>query len=151
MEAVMLAIADRLRLPGYGNDGFGAGVPFKRPEDYYLKIVANLAFGDKPDLKDAVPEASDQELDLFLAARRHLPPAVFDPAKWQAAAGTKLWRRVVYVLNRGGRFEPFAAPPQAWTPFMVTVDVELTDQFPGVWSGWWRFAQNFVMTCAVIA
>jgi len=49
------------------------------------------------------------------------------------------------------RFEPFAAPPQAWTPFMVTVDVELTDQFPGVWSGWWRYAQNFVMTCAVIA
>lgn len=109
MEAIMLAIADRLKLPGYGNDGFGTGVPFKRPEDYYLKVVANLAFGDKPDLKDAVPEASDQELDIFLAARRHLPPAVFDLAKWQAAAGPNLWRRVVYVLNRGGRFEPFAA------------------------------------------
>ncbi len=109
MEAVMLAIAERLGLPGYGDDGFGPGIPFKRPEQYYLKIVANLAYGDKPDLADAVPEASDAELEVFLAARRHLPPAVLDPAKWEEAVGSDLWRRVVYVLNRGGRFQEFAS------------------------------------------
>lgn len=52
----MLAIAERLRLPGYGPDGFGSGMPFTRPEDFYLKLVADIAFGDKPDLEDAVPD-----------------------------------------------------------------------------------------------
>ncbi|MFQ5342580.1 MAG: molybdopterin dinucleotide binding domain-containing protein, partial [Anaerolineae bacterium] len=47
------------------------------------------------------------ELELFQKARRHLPKAVFDETKWKAALGNdeSLWRRVVYVLNRGGRFE----------------------------------------------
>lgn len=109
MEAVMLAIAERLGLPGYGKDGFGPGMDFTRPEDYYLKMVANLAFGDKPDAADAVPEADDVELAIFRKARSHLPPAVFDEARWEKAIGNdkSLWRRMVYVLNRGGRFESF--------------------------------------------
>jgi anaerobic selenocysteine-containing dehydrogenase len=109
MEAVMLAIAERLGLPGYGKDGFGPGMDFTRPEDYYLKMVANIAFGDKPEAKDAVPEADDMELAIFRKARAHLPPAVFDEARWKKAIGNdeSLWRRVVYVLNRGGRFESF--------------------------------------------
>jgi anaerobic selenocysteine-containing dehydrogenase len=108
MEAVMLAIADRMKLPGFGDGGFGDGLPLKRPEDYYLKVVANLAFGEKADGSDAVPEASQQELDLFVASRRHLPSPMFDLAKWQAAVGPDLWKRAVYVLNRGGRFEPLS-------------------------------------------
>jgi len=110
MEAVMLAIAERLGLAGYGPDGFGSGMDFACPEDYYLKMVANIAFGDKPNLEDAVPEADDAELELFRRARRHLPPAVFDEARWRQALGNdeSLWRRVVYVLNRGGRFEDFS-------------------------------------------
>ncbi|GAB4558958.1 MAG: hypothetical protein Kow0047_04520 [Anaerolineae bacterium] len=70
--------------------------------------MANIAWGDKEDGSDAVPEASDEELELFRQARRHLPPSVFDEAKWKRAVGDdeSLWRRVVYVLNRGGRFEP---------------------------------------------
>lgn len=105
MEAVMLAIAAKLGLPGYGKDGFAPGWDFRRPEDFYLKAVANTALGDKPG--DEVPEAADQELATFRKARRHLPPAVFDEAKWVKAVGEKNWRRTVYVLNRGGRFEDF--------------------------------------------
>jgi anaerobic selenocysteine-containing dehydrogenase len=78
---------------------------FRRPEDFYLKMVANVAVGDKPH--KAVPEASDAEMQLFRKARRHLPKSVFNEEKWKAAVGEKLWRKVVYVLNRGGRFEDF--------------------------------------------
>ena len=102
MDAVMLAVAERLRAPGYGKDGFASGMAFRRPEDLYLKMVANVAWGDKPG--DAVPEAGTAELELLRKSRRHLPAAVFDEAKWQAAVGPQ-WRRTAYVINRGGRFE----------------------------------------------
>ena len=105
MEAVMLAIAEKLGLPGYGPDGFGKGVPFTRPEDFYLKMVANLAAGDHEG--DVVPDADDRELELFLKARKHLPKALFDPERWKRAVGERWWRKVVYVLNRGGRYENF--------------------------------------------
>jgi tetrathionate reductase subunit A len=107
MEAVMLALADKMGLPLFGAGGFGPGSDLKRPEDFYLKIVANLAWGDAEDGSDAdaVPVADATELDVFRAARRHLPPSVFDEGKWRRAVGDeRLWRRVVYVLNRGGRF-----------------------------------------------
>ena len=102
MEAIMIAIARQLRLSGFGKDGFGPGRDLSRPEDYYLKAAANLAFGDKEG--EAVPDADEAELTTFRQARRHLPPAVFDEAGWQRAVGP-WWRKVVYVLNRGGRFE----------------------------------------------
>lgn len=102
MDAVMLAVAQRLRAPGYGKGGFAPGVDFRRPEDFYLKLVANVAWGDQAG--DAVPQAGDAELELFHKARRYLPAAVFDEAKWQKAVGPH-WRRTAYVLARGGRFE----------------------------------------------
>lgn len=102
MDAVMLAVAKRLRAPGYGKDGFASGRHFNRPEDFYLKMVANVAWGDKDG--DAVPEAHDGDLQLLRTARRHLPKAVFDEANWQRAVGAH-WRRTATVLNRGGRFE----------------------------------------------
>jgi anaerobic selenocysteine-containing dehydrogenase len=106
MEAIMLAIADRMGLPLFGKDGFGPGMDLRRPEDYYLKVVANLAYGDSEDGSDAdaVPDADDAEMEIFREARRHLPPSVFDETKWARTVGTDLWRKVVYVLNRGGRF-----------------------------------------------
>jgi len=104
LEAFMLAVAEKLSLPGFGKDAFGRGLDFDRPEDWYLKLVANLASGDGSD--EAVPEADDEELRIFHDARKHLPPSVFDEAKWRAAVRPEEWSRVVYVLNRGGRFSP---------------------------------------------
>lgn len=108
-EAMMMAIAEKLSLPGFGPNGFGEGNPFTRPEHMYLKQVANVAFGEKEDGSGSVPEADDQELQVFLDARRHLPKWIFDVDTWRAAIGNdeSLWRKVVYVLNRGGRFDNF--------------------------------------------
>jgi anaerobic selenocysteine-containing dehydrogenase len=109
-EAVYLAIAERLQLPGFGPNGFAEGVPYTRPEHLYLKQVADIAFGDKEDGSDSVPEADAEEVKIFMAARKHLPKSVFDPVKWKAAVkdDESLWRKVIYVLNRGGRYEEFA-------------------------------------------
>ncbi len=103
MDAVMLAVATRVGAPGYGKSGFAPGTDFARPEDFYLKLVANVAFGDKDG--DAVIPAGASELDLFNRSRHHLPPAVFDGTKWKQAVDPNSWPRVVSVLNRGGRFE----------------------------------------------
>ncbi len=111
LEALLLGLAEKLGLPGFGPNGFAPGQDLKRPEDLYLRMVANIAFGDRPDGTDAVPEASDEEVQLFLQARRHLPATVFDPERWERIVGPALWRKVITVLNRGGRFEPYEA---AW-------------------------------------
>jgi len=46
-------------------------------------------------------------VELFVTSRRHLPPSVFDLQKWQATMKPELWRKVVYLLNRGGRFDDY--------------------------------------------
>jgi anaerobic selenocysteine-containing dehydrogenase len=106
LETMILAIAEKMGLPGFGPAGMGEGKPFVRPEDFYLKMAANIAAGDKTG--DQVPDADETELKLFAEARRHLPATVFDPAKWKQAVGESLWPKVVYVLNRGGRFQDYA-------------------------------------------
>jgi anaerobic selenocysteine-containing dehydrogenase len=109
MESIMLGIAEKLNLPGYGKDGFAPGIDFTRSEDFYLKMVSNIAAGDKPG--EVVPDADSEEMKIFMEARRHLSPAVFDKTKWQRAVvdtnGTDWWKKVVYVLNKGGRYEDF--------------------------------------------
>jgi anaerobic selenocysteine-containing dehydrogenase len=110
MEAVFLAIAERLNLPGFGPGGFSSGNDLIRIEDYYLRMVANIAYGDSA--ADTAPEASDEEMAAFLKARRHLHKAIYDPARWAAVVGESWWKRAVYVLNRGGRWWGYE---NAWT------------------------------------
>ncbi|RMH18143.1 MAG: twin-arginine translocation signal domain-containing protein [Acidobacteria bacterium] len=105
LEAFLLAVAEKLGLPGFGKDAFGPGMNFYRPEDWFLKAVANIAFGDKEG--DAVPDASAREMEIFRRARRHLPASVFDEDAWRRALRPGEFEKVVYVLNRGGRFAPF--------------------------------------------
>lgn len=105
LEAMLLGIAEKLGLPGFGKDGFGEGQDFTHPDQMYLKMVANIAAGDKPG--NEVPDADDAEVQLFLKSRRHLPKTVFDSERWQQIVGEKWWRKVVYVLNRGGRFDDY--------------------------------------------
>ena len=106
-EAVLLALAEKLELPDFGPNGLGEGADFMHPDDLYLRMVMNLAYGEKKDLEDAVPEASAEEIDLFIKSRAHLPKAVFDPERWQKITGD-LWPRVVTVMARGGRFQDYA-------------------------------------------
>lgn len=107
-ESMMLGIAERLGLPGFGDDAYGPGLHFRHPDDMYLRNVANLAFGEKPDGSQQVPDAGEREQEIFLAARRHLPAEVFDADRWRSIVGDAMWPKVIYVLNRGGRFEDHA-------------------------------------------
>lgn len=108
LESMLIALALELGLSGFGRDGFKDGVDFYHPDDFYLRLVANLAFGEKEDGSGAVPDASEEEMKTFLEARRHLPKSVFDPKRWKHIVGADLWPKVVTVLNRGGRFQDFA-------------------------------------------
>ncbi|MFQ5863521.1 MAG: molybdopterin-dependent oxidoreductase [Candidatus Brocadiales bacterium] len=105
MESVMLKIAEKLGLPGYGKNGFKEGHPFEHFEDYYLRMVANIAWGDKHN--DRVRKAGPADMELFEKTLRHLPESVFEAERWEGVVGSKHWNRVVYVLLRGGRFEDF--------------------------------------------
>ncbi len=105
-EALLLAMAEKLGLPNFGPNGLGQGADFTHPDDLYLRMIANLAYGEKKEAEDAVHDADEEELRLFLAARRHLPKAVFDAERWHKITGD-LWPKVVTVLNRGGRFQAF--------------------------------------------
>jgi anaerobic selenocysteine-containing dehydrogenase len=107
-ESMMLAIGEKMKLPGFGDDAFGKGLALKHPDDFYLRALANLAYGEKPDGSDALPDANEAEMKIFREARRHLPPSMFDETRWKTIAGEKNWPKVVYVLNRGGRFEDWA-------------------------------------------
>jgi anaerobic selenocysteine-containing dehydrogenase len=100
-EALILALAERLGMKGFGKDGFGPGQDFTKPDDFYIRMVANVATDGTP-----VPDADDREMKLFLESRSHLPQTVFDPGRWEKVAGPN-WRKVVYVLNRGGRFQEY--------------------------------------------
>jgi tetrathionate reductase subunit A len=100
-EAVMLAIAEKLGMKGYGPDGFAPGQQFTRPDDFYIRMIANLANDGTP-----VPDADDVEVKLFMDSRKHLPKTVFDPERWEKIAGAS-WRKVIYVLNRGGRYQDY--------------------------------------------
>lgn len=107
LEAVLLGIAERLGLKSFGPGGFGAYGDLVHPDEFYLKMVANLAFGEKEDGSGAVPDADEDERRIFLEARRHLPDSVFNAERWQRIVGD-LWPKVIYVLNRGGRFDSFS-------------------------------------------
>jgi len=101
-EAVVLAIAEKLGLAGFGKDAFGPGWDFTRQEDWYLKNAANFAVGDKEG--DSVPEASFDEIKTFTEARKHLKPTVFSMERLEKAVGPDKWKRTITVLNRGGRW-----------------------------------------------
>lgn len=108
LEAMILGIAEELKLPGFGQDGFGQGLALRHPDDFYLRAVANLAFGEKPDGSQSLPDAGPGEMEMFLSCRRHLPAEVYDPERWKTIVGDAMWPKVVYVLNRGGRYEDHA-------------------------------------------
>jgi anaerobic selenocysteine-containing dehydrogenase len=107
LESLLLGLAEKLKLPGFGEHAFGPGLHLFREEDLYLRMVYNLAYGDKPEGEEKVPPADARELEIFRQARRHLPATVFDLKRWEAVVGPDAWPHVAYVLNRGGRFQAY--------------------------------------------
>ncbi|RMG83309.1 MAG: molybdopterin oxidoreductase, partial [Bacteroidetes bacterium] len=58
-----------------------------------------------------VPDATPEELSIFRKARKHLSKTTFDEVRWSKAVvdqkGNNWFKKVVHVLNKGGRFEDF--------------------------------------------
>lgn len=101
VEDVLIKIAERAGLPGVGAGAFSDGSALNSAADFYLKIVANVAYDGTP-----VPDASTEEQQLFIRARQYALGDSFDEGRWKAAVKPEEWPKVVYVLNRGGRFAP---------------------------------------------
>lgn len=100
-DQVYLDLAIDMGLPGVGKAGFDDGSSFEIVEDYYLKRVANIAFdGEKP-----VPDANADEWRIFETARQKSMGKYANVARWKQCVKPEEWAKVVYILNRGGRFE----------------------------------------------
>ena len=104
LESMLMGFAEKLNLPGFGQNGFGEGQKLNHFDDFYLKMVANVASHE-----NGVPEASEEELRIFNISRRHIATHTFNEQRWREAAGDKWWKQVVYVLNRGGRYQGYYA------------------------------------------
>lgn len=98
METLFIALAQAMQLPGFGPAGLadieGNRLPLERPEDWYLRGGANVAFGGKVPVGDATDE------DLALSGVEHLRPLL------EATLKPDEWRKVAFLYTRGGRYQP---------------------------------------------
>lgn len=101
LEDFLIDVAKKMGLPGVGTGAFSDGSSLDRAEDFYLKIAANIAF----DGKEPAPKADAKEMRVFENSRRKGLGKFFDINIWKQAVKPEEWPRVVYVLNRGGRYE----------------------------------------------
>ncbi|CCQ97704.1 Tetrathionate reductase subunit A [[Clostridium] ultunense Esp] len=97
METYLIDVAKRLGLPGYGEGAIpgsdGMRYPLHRQEDFYLRAAANIAYDGEP-----VPDVDPAEVKLT-GIDEMLKGA-------EGVLSQEEWRKVLYVLVRGGRFEP---------------------------------------------
>src|SRR5699024_1721990 len=100
VEETFIDMAKAMGLPGVGEGAFGPGTSFDASEDYWLKRAANVAYDDDAPVADASPE----EEEIFIEARQKALGDTFDLAKWKSTVTEQEWKKVVTVLNRGGRF-----------------------------------------------
>ena len=99
METFFIALAKAMQLPGFGPAGLtdmdGQSLPLERPEDWYLRGGANIAWQGKTP----VPDASDDDIVLSGVARiRPLLEKTLKPEEW---------RKVAFMLARGGRYQNY--------------------------------------------
>lgn len=94
MDSFVIELGKALGLSGFGKNainGVDAKFDFDRPEDFYIRAFENIAL----DGANPAPEASDEEIDL--AGLMAYVPTL-------QRICTDNWRRVAYVMSRGGRF-----------------------------------------------
>ncbi|EDV9093514.1 tetrathionate reductase subunit TtrA, partial [Salmonella enterica subsp. enterica] len=98
MEAFCIAVAKRLRLPGFGDraitDPQGNTFPLNRAEDFYLRVAANIAF------MGTTPVAPANQEDISLTGVSRILPAIQHTLKADEVG------RVAFIYSRGGRFAP---------------------------------------------
>jgi tetrathionate reductase subunit A len=100
MESFLIATAKRLGLPGFGPNAIadmeGNTYPLETAEDWYLRGGANIAWLGKAP----VPDAGDEDIRLS-GVERVLP-------RLQRTLKPEEWRKVAFILARGGRYQPQA-------------------------------------------
>ena len=102
LESMLMGFAEKMDLSGFGENGFGPGKPLKHFDHFYLKMVANIAAEE-----GGVPQASEEEMRIFIKARKHIAKHTFDAERWKTSMGDAWWKKAVYVFNRGGRFQNY--------------------------------------------
>lgn len=95
MDSFVIELGKRLKLPGFGPGAIiqhdGTPQALDRPEDFYLRAFENIALDGEP-----VPDADDDDivlagLDGFRKRLKRVSP--------------EHWRKIAYVMARGGRYE----------------------------------------------
>jgi tetrathionate reductase subunit A len=98
METFFIALAKEMRLPGFGKnvilDMEERPYALERPEDWYLRGGANVAWQGK----EPVPDVSAE--DLRLSGVERLLPALEKTLKPEELP------KVAFLLSRGGRYQP---------------------------------------------
>jgi len=99
-ENYLIDVAKKIGIPGYGDQAIPGPdqkmYPLNKPEDFFLKAVANVAFDETPVPDLSAGEGEMQDLDGITAT-------------WKNSVKTEEWSKVAYVLSRGGRFESYGA------------------------------------------
>jgi tetrathionate reductase subunit A len=97
LESFLISVSERLQLPGFGDDAIpdqhGALHPLRTREDWFARVLANMAFDEEP-----VADADPDELAMT-GVDRVLP-------RLRAVLRADEWPKVARILTRGGRFEP---------------------------------------------
>jgi tetrathionate reductase subunit A len=101
MELFIIEVAKRMGLPGFGDQAIpgmdGTLHPLHRPQDFYLRLAANIAWFKG----EVLPEPTPEDIELSGIKRilpdiaRALPPEERGP--------------VAFLYSRGGRFAPYSA------------------------------------------
>jgi len=98
METFLIALAKAMNLPGFGEgaltDADGNAHPLQRPEDWYLRMGANIAWLGK----EPVPDATEE--DVLLSGVQRVQVALQRTLKPEEVG------KVAFLLSRGGRYQP---------------------------------------------
>lgn len=125
MESFFIAAAKAMNLPGFGDNAGkdAAGTPFAihRPEDYYLRAAANLAFTGKAPVGDA----SDDDIMLTNVSR--IMPDLKRTLKEDEV------RKVAFLYTRGGRHQPAkeAWDDKDWAAWRFTKPLQVYNETVG--------------------
>ena len=135
MEQFLIDVAKAVGMPGFGGGAFSDGGSLDRREDFYLRQVANIAYDPSVlvlgpsgfDKAGPVPDATPAEMEMAgVAALRSM-----------VALPDAVWKKIGYVLARGGRFEDYVVgyqPSTAVTERLRSLTVgQITESSLGRW------------------
>ncbi|WP_048601304.1 molybdopterin-dependent oxidoreductase [Rubeoparvulum massiliense] len=99
LENYIIDVAKAIGVPGYGDkalkDKDGNDVPVNNPAEYFLRIITNMAFDDS--IGKVAPDITDEEIQLMGLGE--------ELEEWKKILKPDEWRKALYVMSRGGRFE----------------------------------------------